>query len=147
MSRQHPWRAEHPDAVIVDQRTKWGNPFAVGGRSGLARVPAIHHADHEWEYEGRISAAGMRHDYYHADGRITVVHVRAMTAAECVECYRALLVGDGRWPIDFTNNGRHYPHVAQARAELAGRDLACSCPLDQPCHADVLLELANGDER
>jgi hypothetical protein len=27
--------------------------------------------------------------------------------------------------------------------ELAGRDLACWCPLDQPCHADVLLELAN----
>lgn len=28
--------------------------------------------------------------------------------------------------------------------ELAGKNLACWCPLDQPCHADVLLELANG---
>lgn len=28
-------------------------------------------------------------------------------------------------------------------ADLAGRDLACWCPLDQPCHADVLLEIAN----
>jgi len=28
--------------------------------------------------------------------------------------------------------------------ELTGRDLACWCPLDQPCHADVLLEIANG---
>ena len=28
-------------------------------------------------------------------------------------------------------------------SELRGRDLACWCPLDQPCHADVLLELAN----
>lgn len=27
--------------------------------------------------------------------------------------------------------------------ELAGKNLACWCPLDQPCHADVLLELAN----
>lgn len=27
--------------------------------------------------------------------------------------------------------------------ELAGKDLACWCPLDQPCHADVLLRLAN----
>lgn len=27
--------------------------------------------------------------------------------------------------------------------ELAGLDLACWCPLDQPCHADILLELAN----
>jgi hypothetical protein len=29
-------------------------------------------------------------------------------------------------------------------AALRGKDLACWCPLDQPCHADVLLELANG---
>jgi len=27
--------------------------------------------------------------------------------------------------------------------ELKGKDLACWCPLDSPCHADVLLELAN----
>ena len=27
--------------------------------------------------------------------------------------------------------------------ELRGKDLMCWCPLDQPCHADVLLELAN----
>ncbi|MBN9097577.1 MAG: DUF4326 domain-containing protein [Pseudonocardia sp.] len=33
--------------------------------------------------------------------------------------------------------------LARARAELAGRDLACWCPLDGPCHADVLLELVN----
>ena len=25
--------------------------------------------------------------------------------------------------------------------ELVGKDLACWCPLDQPCHADVLIEL------
>lgn len=31
-------------------------------------------------------------------------------------------------------------------APLRGRDLACWCPLDQPCHADVLLELANRAE-
>lgn len=28
-------------------------------------------------------------------------------------------------------------------AELRGKNLACWCPLDKPCHADVLLELAN----
>jgi hypothetical protein len=34
--------------------------------------------------------------------------------------------------------------VAAARAELAGRDLVCWCPLENgPCHADVLLEVAN----
>ena len=28
-------------------------------------------------------------------------------------------------------------------ASLRGKHLACWCPLDQPCHAEVLLELAN----
>jgi hypothetical protein len=32
-------------------------------------------------------------------------------------------------------------------SELRGKDLACWCPLDQPCHADVLLELANREEK
>lgn len=27
--------------------------------------------------------------------------------------------------------------------DLAGCDLMCWCPLDQPCHADILLEIAN----
>lgn len=36
---------------------------------------------------------------------------------------------------------QEYP--ASELAKLRGRDLACWCELDQPCHADVLLELAN----
>lgn len=28
-------------------------------------------------------------------------------------------------------------------APLRGKNLACWCPLDQPCHVDVLIELAN----
>lgn len=34
--------------------------------------------------------------------------------------------------------------LADIPARLGGRDLVCWCPLDQPCHADVLLEIANG---
>jgi hypothetical protein len=33
--------------------------------------------------------------------------------------------------------------LAAARAELAGRSLACWCSPGAPCHADVLLDLAN----
>lgn len=29
--------------------------------------------------------------------------------------------------------------------ELRGRDLACWCPPGEPCHADLLLDLANRD--
>lgn len=42
---------------------------------------------------------------------------------------------------------RHnYPDPAEIRAVLAGFDLACWCPLNKPCHADVLLEVANPTE-
>src|SRR5690625_4484406 len=34
--------------------------------------------------------------------------------------------------------------IEDIRRELRGHDLVCWCPLDSPCHADVLLELANG---
>jgi hypothetical protein len=33
--------------------------------------------------------------------------------------------------------------VSQVPDLLRGMDLMCWCPLDQPCHADVLLEIAN----
>jgi hypothetical protein len=35
--------------------------------------------------------------------------------------------------------------VDDIRRELTGKNLACWCPLDEPCHADVLLELAAAD--
>lgn len=42
---------------------------------------------------------------------------------------------------------RAYPaeirSIAEAVHELAGRDLACWCPLDRACHADTLLQIAN----
>lgn len=30
--------------------------------------------------------------------------------------------------------------------ELRGKDLVCWCPLDYPCHADVLMRLANNEK-
>ena len=141
LRRTKGWRKPE-GAIVVARPTKWGNPFRVGTKQGLARVPAVDHPDREWEYEGRISAAGNLHPYYHPDGRIIRCEVRYMTAAEAVECYRSLILGAGEWPIDFSHRGGYYLHVKDIH-ELAGRDLCCWCPLDQPCHADVLLELAN----
>lgn len=140
MSRQRPWRKEHPDAIIVDRRTKWGNPFFAGGPSGLVREPAVSNPGRPWEYEGRISGPG-RHDYHHADGHVTVCTVRAMKPNEIILCFQAMVTGGG-WPLDFMGQSR-YPSIDVIRAELAGKDLACWCPESQPCHADVLLGIAN----
>jgi hypothetical protein len=40
-------------------------------------------------------------------------------------------------------DGRPAPSPEEIRGALGGRDLACWCPLDGPCHADLLLKLAN----
>lgn len=36
-----------------------------------------------------------------------------------------------------------HPAIPSDLSPLRGMNLACWCPLDEPCHADVLLELAN----
>ena len=43
--------------------------------------------------------------------------------------------------------GRLAITVEDVERELSGRDLACYCPLDEPCHADVLLGPANRQRR
>lgn len=43
--------------------------------------------------------------------------------------------------IEWNPEGEAYKEAA--RRELRGHDLACFCRLDEPCHADVLLRIAN----
>ena len=70
------------------------------------------------------------------------------TAADAVQMYRDLIarVASGKCECSESDGlsvwDRHV--IRHARDLLGGRDLACWCPLDQPCHADVLLEIANG---
>ena len=52
------------------------------------------------------------------------------TLEECVEKFRQWLPASGLNP-----------------RELRGKDLACFCPLNGPCHADVLIEAANRKTR
>lgn len=54
--------------------------------------------------------------------------VKGLGLAQSLDLYRAHL-------------GRHPELVESARRDLAGCDLACWCPLDQPCHADILLDI------
>jgi len=64
---------------------------------------------------------------------------RCFTAAEAVARYEYLLLevtrrGGGRlFALDIMDNIH----------KLRGKHLACWCPLNEPCHADVLLRLAN----
>lgn len=55
-----------------------------------------------------------------------------MDESEVVSLFAATLLG----PV-----GRCY--AEQFASALRGLDLMCTCPLDRPCHADVLMKLAN----
>lgn len=58
---------------------------------------------------------------------------RVETAQQAVNLYEQALENYYGFPID----------KEQIRKELKGKNLACFCPLDSPCHADVLLKIAN----
>lgn len=67
-----------------------------------------------------------------------------MTPALAVACYADIM--KTRLTIDPTDMPEDAAWVQSwhdGLKQLRGHDLACWCPLDQPCHADVLLELAN----
>jgi len=50
---------------------------------------------------------------------------------------------DGVLDPSRTGSWAKYPTLATIKAELRGRALGCFCPLDTPCHADVLIDIAN----
>lgn len=57
-------------------------------------------------------------------------YIAVPNATEAVEVFR-----------EFMNQSPDM--IEKAKRNLRGKDLACFCAPDQPCHADVLLELAN----
>ena len=67
-----------------------------------------------------------------------------MDKALAVELFRKQLKDNGAFIARITGQGSMMTTVEDIQRELKGKNLACWCPLDQPCHADVLLEIANG---
>lgn len=49
-----------------------------------------------------------------------------------------------KWDLLNGRYGDAYPSLEEIRRELAGKDLACWCALESACHADALLEIADG---
>lgn len=127
MTRRRPWRPENPDAVVVARPSRWGNPFKVG---------ALYMTRSYWHPAPSPSVAAGRDEgeVYDSWGSEPQRVDRVRDRAHAVALFRAhVAYYDDVW-------------TPERVAPLAGRDLACWCPLDQPCHADVLLELANGAE-
>lgn len=126
-------------AVKVDRTTRWGNPFDF-------RAP-----DHCWtalalgcrgDKAGRIEASVKAYRAWidPPDGKRTV-----STEFQVVMTASAVLDGDrGSVPVGPKVSAGMAPALAEIREHLRGKSLACWCAPGAPCHADVLLELANG---
>lgn len=115
------------NTVYVGRPTAWGNPFYVRN-FGSGAWYVFFESDIVFtgyaESEARAEAIGLFEKWF--DGSIAEI---------------------GTEIHDFRNKygwkGFHLAHVIGHL--LRGKNLACWCPLDQPCHADVLLRLANAE--
>lgn len=117
LQRKKGWRKPE-GAIVVARPTKWGNPFTMA---------ALRAVEQELGMPPR------------PDSEIR---------AGLVEMFRSVVI---LGPDSACWNLSNFEAVLDICAgldagELRGRDLACWCPLDQPCHGDVLLELGNPAE-
>lgn len=109
------WRM--PEGVVyVGRPGRWGNPFSAMDVG--EQYPSLT----DQQLAGML-VANFR-DLIRAGGRLDLPNWRRFDGVRVRAVFR-------------------YPSLEEIRAELAGRDLACWCPTSSPCHADVLLELAN----
>ena len=114
LSRTKGW-CKPEGAVVVARPSKWGNPYT------LTEIGACFPSLTVEQCQGYAVSAFR--DLVRA-GDVTV----------------SVRQADGKRVLRTDS----YPSATTIRAELAGKDLACWCDLAQPCHADVLLEIANG---
>lgn len=125
------WRMPE-GAVYVGRPGPFGNPFDF--RSGECCWLAL-------SYGCRGDAAGRREasvkayrDWITAPpGHVTVEYERGC----------AFQGGGNAVPVGPRIKVGRAPTMDAIRRDLRGKVLACWCPIGSPCHADVLLELAN----
>lgn len=119
------WRMPE-NTVYVGRGSRWGNPWKVE-QLGDDALFYVHDGTHD-VHDGQVFSHFGEHDS----------KPQALTAA--ADIYRNHLTG---WYISGHPRERGQELADAAKLDLAGKNLACWCPLDQPCHADALLELAN----
>lgn len=130
------WRDLAPGAIIVDRRTDYGNPFRVYRCACCGMWDVVddngvsHHVDHAVA-RGEAEPTGIVLDLSPAPSD---EQQRREATAHAVELFESDIVD---WAASKLTVGR-------IRADLRGKDLACWCELDNPCHGDILLEIANG---
>lgn len=128
------WRMPE-GAVYVGRPTRWGNPFDLSSPDHC--WTALHHGFRADPAGRHAASVAMFEAWVRLGRQKTVIECGLVAESKSktvpIVASPAIQVGEP-------------PSLKEIRDELGGRDLVCWCPLDQPCHADVLLELANGDD-
>jgi hypothetical protein len=116
-------------------------------RIQLCRTAGFNLQRHSWALNGLICVTVARPSRW---GNPFIRHDddRKPWRESAINLFRSMLKGEltNEEALAFVleyHKGKAPPTVADVRAYLRGKNLACWCPLDQPCHADVLLEMAN----
>lgn len=126
-----------PDAVYVGRPTKWGNPFNFKSSDNCWNALAL---GCRGDAKGRQEASVKAFRQWVDDPR---GRVKEMDFGVVIEAKGKKI------PIGPRASAGVSPSHEEIRAALRGKDLACWCPLIDkngapvPCHADVLLEIAN----
>lgn len=135
LRRTKGWRMP-PNTVKVDRSTKWGNPFD------------FRRSEYCWaalSFGCRGDAAGRQEASVRAFkqwidppfGRQTI---------EMTEQPKMFAAGGKECPLGPAIKAGAAPSRREIRDALRGKNLGCWCKIGSPCHADVLLELANAEE-
>lgn len=132
LRRTKGWRK--PDgAIVVARPSRWGNPFIVGEEVDIG------HAGYQGWSVGWAGDPDEQEAYFDLHETVKI------TPEIAVKLYRVdLLLGLMKYPKDHPEDRKRRDALEVALSQLRGHDLACWCPGDQACHADVLLEMANG---
>jgi hypothetical protein len=106
-------------AIYVGRPTKWGNPFRVTKKVNARKAISLYRL----LVQNKISEATLNKALKSVGGKIL--------DGQALGVFQLQIIG---------------AIMHKALPELRGKDLACWCKEGEPCHADVLLELANPPE-
>lgn len=131
-------------AVYVGRPSPWGNPFPAKANDAVWMAVAL--GEHGTQEGKRAAAVKMYRWWMSGADPATFPAATDEPSGSAVEYSDGQIrhmsdIVSGMGMMMWLREPLHIPPRPDL-TPLKGRDLVCWCPPDQPCHADVLLELA-----
>lgn len=114
------------DAVICDNRTKWGNPFSF--RQGFG------------SYSGYYFITMNGADYIDENGELILTKTKEAAILETIILYKEMIEYNDE---QSKNNKEIFLTSKNIKKYLKGKNLACWCKKNEFSHCNILLKIAN----